>query len=226
MIRRLGETFPREAIKQRQGGRGKMLSYLDGATVIRRLNYATDNTWDFVVLNEERVGNLLSAYVALTIPGLGTRQHKGVQRIEANAGEDIEKGAITDALKKAATLFGVGLETYADEHDAAPPAPAPRARAGDDLVPHEWRGRLDFDSDNPNANRPKGKEILTAPAVRPAEDEHPAWGWSEAWAWLRQEGINDQQGIVRALGGTYQGWTPGEIVSAIEHKEESRVQRG
>lgn len=126
MIRRLCEAFPREAIKQRQGGRGKMLSYLDGATVIRRLNYATENTWDFRVLNEERMGNLLSAYVELTIPGLGSRQHKGVQRIEANAGEDIEKGAITDALKKAATLFGVGLETYADEHEAAAPVPTPR----------------------------------------------------------------------------------------------------
>jgi len=45
-----------------------------------------------------------------------------VQRLEPNAGEDIEKGAITDALKKAATLFGVGLETYADEHEAAPDA--------------------------------------------------------------------------------------------------------
>ena len=126
MIRRLSERFPPGAIKERPGGRNKLLKYLEGATVIRRLNEATENCWDFDVLSEEYRPGLLIAYVRLTIPGLGSRQHKGVQRLEANAGEDIEKGAITDALKKAATLFGVGLETYADEHEAAAPVPTPR----------------------------------------------------------------------------------------------------
>lgn len=124
--KKLSERFPREAIKQRQGGGGKMLSYLDGATVIRRINEATGNCWDFVVLAEGREGNMLTALVRLTIPGLGSREHKGVQIVQPNGGEDIHKGAITDALKKAATLFGVGLETYSDDYgsdEAQSPAP-------------------------------------------------------------------------------------------------------
>lgn len=135
----LTRAFPASAIKQRSGGGGRMLDYVEGHTVIHRLNEATGNNWEMAVrsISRQDLGggrSLMTAHVALTLPGLGTREHIGIQEVTANAG-DLVKGAVTDALKKAATLFGVGLELYgpdyeAGEVDAAPaPLPAPRPQA-------------------------------------------------------------------------------------------------
>lgn len=118
----LGAAFPRSAIKQREGGRGKKLDYVEGHTIIHRLIDATGNQFDVRILNidEKRMGEstLVLATVELTIPGLGTRQHMGVQMVHDRGGEDLVKGAITDALKKAATLFGVGLDLYGPDYEA------------------------------------------------------------------------------------------------------------
>ena len=115
----LSKPFPREAIKQREGGRGKMLDYVEAHTIIRRLNAATGGRWDFAVLREEREGDLLKATCRLTIPELGSREHVGVQKVSDRGGEDLHKGAISDALKKCATLFGVGLELYGEDYEGA-----------------------------------------------------------------------------------------------------------
>jgi hypothetical protein len=114
----LGKPFPPEAIKKRQGGAGKMLDYLDGATVIRRLNEATGNNWSFHVTRLEWHGELLMATGELTIPGMGTRTGIGVQKVSERGGEDLVKGAATDSLKKSASLFGVGLQLYGDDIEA------------------------------------------------------------------------------------------------------------
>lgn len=126
----LTRPFPASAIKQRAGGGGKMLDYVEGHTVIHRLNEATGNTWDMTIksISRQDLGNgqsLLTAHVAITIPGLGTREHIGIQ--EVRGGGDLVKGCVTDALKKCATLFGVGLELYGPDYEAgetdAPQAP-------------------------------------------------------------------------------------------------------
>lgn len=125
---RLRQPFPHDAIKQRAGGGGRALSYVEGFTVIRRLNDACP-AWDFAILREWQDGNLLKAHVRLTIPGLGSREHVGVQVVNDRPGtEDVQaKGHITDALKKAATLFGVGLELYGPDYEAGEiAAPQPR----------------------------------------------------------------------------------------------------
>ncbi len=131
----LTREFPLSALKQRVVGGGKALSYVEGHTVIHRLNEATGNCWSFSILNIDSLDvapevRLVTATVALTIPGHGTRQHIGVQTVNARGGEDLVKGAVTDALKKAATLFGVGLELYGPDYEATAAAkPAPRATA-------------------------------------------------------------------------------------------------
>jgi hypothetical protein len=116
----LTAPFPKAAIKQRTVGGGRSLSYVEGHTVIHRLNAATHYTWDLEILALESmtIGNqtVLRAHVRLSIPGLGAREHVGVQSIADRAGEDLVKGAVTDALKKAATLFGVGLELYGPDY--------------------------------------------------------------------------------------------------------------
>lgn len=132
----LTRPFPASAIKQRSGGGGRMLDYVEGHTVIHRLNEATGNNWEMAVkaISRQDLGQgraLMTAHVALTLPGLGTREHIGIQEVSANAG-DLVKGAVTDALKKAATLFGVGLELYGPDYEAgeteAPQAPRPAPR--------------------------------------------------------------------------------------------------
>ena len=133
-LEKLTQPFPREAIKQRQAGGGRALDYVEGHTVIHRLNDATDNCWDMSVKSIESKqigdGTLMIAHVALTLPGLGTREGLGVQMVHARGGEDLVKGCITDGLKKAATLFGVGLELYGPDYAEGAHAPesAPQPR--------------------------------------------------------------------------------------------------
>lgn len=126
---KLRADFPREAIKQRAGGGGRSLSYVEGFTVIRRLNEACP-AWDFAIVREWQDGNLLKAHVRLTIPGLGSREHVGVQVFGDRPGtEDVQaKGHITDALKKAATLFGVGLELYGPDYEAGEIGPTTQTK--------------------------------------------------------------------------------------------------
>jgi hypothetical protein len=139
---KLTQPFPRSAIKQRQAGGGRMLDYIEGHAVIHRLNDATDNCWDMEVkdISSKEIGQntLMIARVALHIPGLGTREGLGVQMVHERGGEDLVKGCITDALKKAATLFGVGLELYGPDYEAgdvAPVSQSGRAQPRDSAPP-------------------------------------------------------------------------------------------
>ncbi len=123
LLAALSEKFPKAAIKQREGARGKQLDYLETHTVIHRLNSAA-KTWDWKLTQLQQQGDLLIAIGELTIPGLGTRTGIGVQKVSERGGEDLVKGASSDAMKKAATLFGVGLELYGPDYGAAMQAPA------------------------------------------------------------------------------------------------------
>lgn len=149
-LRKLTAPFPKEALRSREIGKkgsGRWVDYVAGHTVIHRLNDVTGNNWNLEILNitsgeiaqrNGETGEMVRAHVRLTIPGLGSREHVGVQILSAGGGEDLYKGAITDALKKAGTLFGVGLELYGEDYEdesyqpaqarpaARPTQPAPR----------------------------------------------------------------------------------------------------
>jgi len=124
IIEALGKPFPKAAIKKHKT---KGFDYIEGHTIIHRLNAATDNCWDFQVksLQFDPVGvdkngqpiTKVLAHVAINIEGLGRREHIGVQTVYVS-GEDLVKGAITDALKKCATLFGPALELYGSDYEA------------------------------------------------------------------------------------------------------------
>lgn len=129
MVARLAADFPASAIKSRIGRGNVLMSYVDTKTVIRRLNEATGGHWELHVLNLDWRPELLVATVALTIPGLGRREHMGIQEIGPKQGGDLVKGAVSDGLKKAATLFGVGLDLYGTDDDADDGAPGPSAAA-------------------------------------------------------------------------------------------------
>lgn len=124
LLEALSEPFPPEAIKQRTIPGGGRVDYVEGHSVINKINAVTNGVWDFRIVALEWRDTMLLATVEMTIPGLGTRQHIGVQ--EAKGGGDIVKGAVTDALKKTATLFGVGLHLYGPDYcEEAKPAPVP-----------------------------------------------------------------------------------------------------
>lgn len=130
MLSALGKAFPRNAVKQRQGGGGRMFDYVETHTVIHRLNSATNGEWSFYVKDVQWRSDLLIVLGELTIPGLGTRSGFGVQKVSDRGGEDLVKGASSDALKKAATLFGVALELYGSDYEAnVAPQAAQRPRS-------------------------------------------------------------------------------------------------
>ena len=131
----LSKPFPASEIKEREGGRGKMLKYVSGSSVIKRLieatdgNYTTELMWhEIIKIEAYRKGKVtevpaMLALVRLTIPDLGSKEGFGIQVLEG--GEDMYKGAFTDGLKKAATQFGCALDLYETEEAATEPIPAP-----------------------------------------------------------------------------------------------------
>ena len=112
--------FPNSKIKERPGQNGQPLSYIEGHSVILRLVEVFGLAWSFrvlqheignhqvIVLGELRVGDTVKqAFGGSDI----TRGRDGGQSI--SVADDL-KSAATDALKKAATLFGVALHLYGD----------------------------------------------------------------------------------------------------------------
>lgn len=147
LLAALGKPFAHEAIKTRPGGMGKPFSYVAGYTIIHRLNDATGGMWDWEIKSFEfrplpptskgKDQWLVVVTGTLGIPGLGSRSGVGVQVVVDGAGEDLVKGASTDALKKAATLFGVALELYGEDYEDEP-APLPEPTPMVKLKVEEW----------------------------------------------------------------------------------------
>lgn len=204
VTKELERPFSPDEIEHRTVARGQTKPYLTGATVIRRLNRATGNQWDLEVLDlEERMmfgKQLLVARVALTIPGLGRRCHLGVQRIDDGGGEDLLKGAVTDALKKAATLFGLGLDLDGVE---------------------DYPGDVPQNTAPGNQRGPVTRQTAPGGTGRPATQPRPAaasFGWSEFWPWARGAGMQDKAAVERVLGEPMDGMNPAQLKAMIEGK--------
>jgi hypothetical protein len=117
----LEQVFGPEEIKQREGSFGQTLAYVSGHTVIQRLNDAFESAWSFEIVSHEIYKDEVTVIGKLTAEGIIKSQF-GSSRITRarETGESISladdlKSAATDALKKCATLFGVGLHLYADK---------------------------------------------------------------------------------------------------------------
>lgn len=88
-------------------------TYVPGYAYVERANSVV-REWDCECLGLDQVKvlgkEMLIARVCVSIPGLGRRCHVGVQLPQENMGEDaVIKGAVTDGIKKALSLFGMGL---------------------------------------------------------------------------------------------------------------------
>jgi len=51
----LEKPFDRDQIKRREGNFGKMLDYVEGHSIIQRLNDAFESNWSFAILKHEIV---------------------------------------------------------------------------------------------------------------------------------------------------------------------------
>ena len=116
----LEKPFGPEQIKTREGSFGKTLEYVEAHTVIQRLNDAFDGEWSFeiveqkvleqtdevLVLGQLKAGNVVKSQFG------STKITRSRQSGEMVSIADDFKAAATDALKKCATMFGVGLHLY------------------------------------------------------------------------------------------------------------------
>jgi len=110
----LEHPFDRAQIKQRKGRNG-VLDYVEGHTVVARLNAALDGAWSFEVVAHEVLvlGKLTAAGIVKMQFGASQVTRDRETKALISLGDDL-KAAATDALKKCATFLGVGLHLYAD----------------------------------------------------------------------------------------------------------------
>src|SRR5216117_711227 len=116
----LERPFAPEQIKRRHGTNGDVLDYIEGCTVIQRLNECFDAEWIFEIHEHRVYDDEVVVLGKLTAQGVSKSQF-GKSRITKSKkdnsiislGDDL-KAAATDCLKKCATLFGVGLHLYFD----------------------------------------------------------------------------------------------------------------
>jgi hypothetical protein len=116
----LEKPFEPAQIRQRKGRNG-LLDYVEGHTVIARLNEAFDGAWSFEVVSheirEEEVlvlGRLAAESVVKMQFGASQVTRDRETKALVSLGDDL-KAAATDALKKCATFLGVGLHLYAEK---------------------------------------------------------------------------------------------------------------
>jgi hypothetical protein len=130
----LERPFLPEQIRQRKGRNG-VLDYVEGHSVIQRLNEALEGAWSFEIVHHEIREEEVVVIGRLTAEGITKMAFGGSQVTrERESGAIISisddlKSASTDAMKKCATFLGVGLHLYAEKPiggrgPAGPPRPA------------------------------------------------------------------------------------------------------
>ena len=116
---------PFSNVKTRPGRNGQQLSYLGGHAVTQRLNEAFDGDWSFKILEHAVLDETVYVLGELRACDQVKQAFGGSEVTRSrDTGTPIDladdlKSAATDALKKAATLFGIGLYLYGDEEKAA-----------------------------------------------------------------------------------------------------------
>jgi len=120
----LEKEFAPHLVKQRPGFGGGYLSYVEAHHYIKRFNEAFDYDWSFSITNHH-VGND-EVYVVVMINAKDVcKEAFGSSLRKGKSVGDALKSASTDALKKAASMFGIGLHLYESESDAVAPASTP-----------------------------------------------------------------------------------------------------
>jgi hypothetical protein len=133
---RLRAPFAAGDIRQREGMAQRSFDYVTIGEVRARIIDATDNQFSWEVVSDEIVGDVHKVRGRLTISVLDEKGREGtgtaVLAPQTRPGhEDSFKSAESDAFKRAAINFGVGLHLYRDDEkvhggDLDRPTGAPR----------------------------------------------------------------------------------------------------
>lgn len=120
----LTRPFRQDQLKQRKGNLGKTVTYVEIASVIERLNEACDS-WDFEVVKYEAKDGEAIVLGKLTADGVTKMAFGGASITVDKEGSIVSladdlKSAMADAVKKAASMLGVGLELYGGKPAAEP----------------------------------------------------------------------------------------------------------
>ena len=128
----LERAFPTEVIRTRKGAHGQV-SYVEAAHYIRRLNEAFAGEWSWTIISKEQRDTEVIVVGALEANGR-VKHAFGGSRVTTKTGTDSQvsladdfKAAATDALKKACSLLGIGLDLYTTEPATADGATDPSA---------------------------------------------------------------------------------------------------
>jgi len=116
----LQSAFSSEQIKSRKGLLGKTLDYIEGHSVIQRLNEAFESDWSFSLTEYRIMDDEVIVVGRLKVNDV-VKEQFGSSNITRDSqsgkalcvGDDL-KSAVTDALKKCASLLGVGLHLYGE----------------------------------------------------------------------------------------------------------------
>src|SRR5687768_7292841 len=120
------QRTPKSEIKVRPGRGGMQFSYVEHGYVTERLNLVFGFNWDFEVVDKQMLDDEVIVEARLTVrtPGGQTivkTQFGGAEIKRHNSGTktgrplsiaDDYKAAASDALKKCASLLGIGLDLY------------------------------------------------------------------------------------------------------------------
>jgi hypothetical protein len=120
------QRTPKNEIKTRQGRGGMQFSYVEHGYVTERLNFVFGFNWDFEVTDKQILEDEVIVEAKLTVrtPGGQTivktqfggadikRHNSGARSGKPLSIADDYKAAASDALKKCASLLGIGLDLY------------------------------------------------------------------------------------------------------------------
>ena len=178
-------AIPNELKQTRKGGFGNDLTYISGTTCIDMLNEAFDYLWDWEDIDHwmtesvpaynnksqksepqspvAHVKGCLTVYfkddegqlIPIHKTGIGDQSVHGKQSEQ----ENIWKSASTDAMKKAATKLGLGLELARKEDEQAYFEAQNFDNPWDDLTVNAHREELDYVNNYIVRNKLKGNEI-------------------------------------------------------------------
>ncbi len=119
----LEKPFNPNQVRHRKSINGNMLDYIEGHSVIQRLNDAFESRWSFSIL-EHRVLEDTDEVLVLGQLKAGdimkTQFGSSKVKRDINTGDIISlssdlKASATDALKKCATMLGIGLHLYQND---------------------------------------------------------------------------------------------------------------
>jgi hypothetical protein len=129
----LTKPFSPDQIRERPGQHGKTLRYVDVAAVIERLNEAFSYDWSFEVVQHQIQDGETIVLGKLTADGVVKSAFGGSNVTTDRVGNVVSladdlKAASSDALKKAASMFGIALDLYGGHRETIAAAPTPQPR--------------------------------------------------------------------------------------------------